>query len=304
MSEPGFQAGLHAALGVSFAWLAVGAVCVQTWRGGGALAPMSVSDETAAAARESLRRSTLLACAFTAAILLAWTCTGGLLQSTLLRALMFAAIPVVTFIGARPLLRRGVNPAARTDDPPSRRTASLVARDDIAIGAVWWTLPTATLAGGIAVVGAAWPGGDAGMLAVLSLCGAASFFAAFGWWAVTPRTFRHDLSGARDPEALDAAYRAFGRFLSRSVFALMVACVSLFSGVAAVAALGGIESDAGRWLGWIGGGGGALIGLGGGVFGTLADRHRRAILELGGLPPDASRRRPESGERPLAGERS
>ncbi|MCG3135505.1 MAG: hypothetical protein HMLKMBBP_03164 [Planctomycetes bacterium] len=306
MSDGTFSADLHAGLALGLTWLAIPAIWVQTARGGGALAPIRVSEETAAAGRLALRRSVLLAAVLSAAVAGAWAMPGGLVQELLLRSLVFASIPVVTFIGARPLMTRGVNDAARSDAPESVRTASLVARDENAIPAWWWAAPSALLVGGAAAVIVRWPGGGTGALAVSMLSAAASFFAAFGWWATTPRRFRHDLSGARDPAALDAACRAFGRFLSRSIFVVMTLAVGVFAGAAAFAALGSADGSRGALLGWIGGLGGCLVGLGGAVFGTLADRHRRAILELGGTPPDWSARRPRADCRgaSAAGERS
>ncbi len=116
-----------------------------------------------------------------------------------------------------------------------------------------------------------------------------SFLAAWGAWAALATRTPQDLSGARDPQALDRACFEFRRFLARGVFAVMTLCVAGCSAIAIWAVA--LDGDAGQGgaVGIAGGALGTVVGLSGGLLGALADRHRRAILELGGTPPEPGR---------------
>lgn len=279
-------------LGIGIAWLSVGAIWLQTARLGGALGAVSFSEETLAAGRLARRRAVPFAAVYTAVMIAAEMFLpqlGERVATEVIRILMFAGCPIVTFWAGAPLMRRGRNEAAL--DPaakPGVRVASLVARDEVpAVAPLWWAVPIlAIVAPFLAAIGRTVSSSSWTVVAITSAV-SVSLAAFWGIWSATAVTTRQDLSGVRDPEALDRACLAFRRFMARRIFATMLFAVVVFSGVGVAAILLDGHVSQGAILGAAGGIGGSVVGVAGGVLGTLADRHRRAILELGGRPPDA-----------------
>jgi hypothetical protein len=282
------------------AWLSVGGLALQTARAPG-LVEVALSDETRAAARLALRRGTLIALGISALALASEFLVAPVLPGVaqgLSGFAMFGACPLVVFWGGAPLRRRDAAQAA-SPAAPARRVASLTAREpDQILPRRLWLGPALLLDLPLVaaflvrdgLTTATWT-----IVAVSTVFGA-TFLLTWGAWARLSTTTPQDLSGAADPEALDRACRAFRVFLARGVFALMTLAVAAATAVsfAAIATDGSPSQSA--VLGVGGGVVGSLIGVGGAVLGALADRHRRAILELGGLPPEPGVRRPASGE--------
>lgn len=287
-------------LGIALAWVGVAAIWFQTARLGGSLGDVPLSEETLAAGRRARRRALPFAVVYTIVMVLAETFLprlGERVATEAIRILMFAGCPIVTFWGGAPLMHRGRNEAAL--DPavkPNVRVASLVARDETRfVAPLWWTLPVLAIVSPFAVSIGRTVGSQTWTIVAITSAMSISFAAFWGIWSATSVTTRQDLSGVRDPEALDRACFAFRRFMARGIFATMVLAVVVFSGVGVAAILLEGSVSQGAMLGAAGGIGGSVVGVAGGLFGTLADRHRRAILELGGTPPDAwSGRRPKS----------
>lgn len=309
--------GLVFALGM--AWAPTCGVLTQT------VGIRALTPGTREAGRVALRRTVLLALAFSAAAVAAHFALED--APAIPFVLGGAAFHVGWWLGAGPLLRRdratvvsesagqGVGQrvgqgvgrdagqgAARA--APSRRVASLVARDEESIlPRRLWALPVAALVLSAAVV--AWAAADgritwgtrAWIVGNLWI-GALLFLGGWGWWAIAAGRTRQDLSTATDPTEVDRLCREFRRFVVRALFVGTTLAVAAFAGGAAAVALWGGAADAGRIGGWLGGAGGTLIGLYGAVFGVLADRRRRAIIELGGVPPDAGVRAPRGAESP------
>lgn len=285
-------------------WGAVAGLWFQSARRVPGVGVPAVSTETTEAGRRALRRASGTAFLITLAALGAAAALARNGYEAGARALLnvtaIGGFHVVFWWGGAPLLRlqrAGRTPAAAavpaSAAPRSVRVASLVARDDDAIVPAWWWLAPAALlvvapvAGAVAAVRGAPPSN--GTWTILAISGAVSvaFCLPWGAWALTARSVPQDLSGAADPEALDRACRAFRRMLSRGVFA----CVVAVCGVVATLGVGALATDGdpvaqSRWCALFGGSGGALVGVAGAVLGAVADRHRRAILDLGGRPPE------------------
>ena len=280
---------------VTMAWAPVIGVLSQT------LAVRALTPGTREAGRRALRRTVLLAAAFTGVAVAASAAFGDAPPVTFFVAA--AAFHTGWWFGARPLLSRDRTAIAaeRADaPPPSRRVASLVVRDEEALlPRRFWALPAAVLLVCAAVIG--WAGfegrvswHDRGWTAALLWGAGLSVLAGWGLWAVAAARAGQDLSSASDPTEADRLCRDFRRFVVRWLFALTtLAVIACGAGAAALAAAGPDAATA-RIGGWVGGGGGTLIGLLGALFGLLADRRRRAILELGGVPPDVRRREPRA----------
>lgn len=100
------------------------------------------------------------------------------------------------------------------------------------------------------------------------------------WLGLTPWCCKAMLN---EPEPLDsqgspeleAAYRDSRNFRAWGFFAAGVAAVTLFQLAALMIALGLTHQAA-----WVGGIGGTLVGIGGGVFGTMADLRRAKVANL------------------------
>jgi hypothetical protein len=253
-----------------------------------------MTDGTRDAGRRALRRTVLIALAFSAASAASWFAFED--APAVFYVLGGSGFHVGWWMGALPLLRRDSPTIAAeraVSAPPSRRVASLVARDDESIlPRRFWVLPIAALVVSAAMV--AWAaadgrvtwGGRAWIVGNLWF-GGLLFLAGWGCWALAAGRAKQDLSTAADPSEVDRLCRDFRRFMVRSLFVGTTLAVVLFAGGAGALALWGDREGAGRIGGWLGGGGGSLLGVLGGVFGLLADRRRRAIIELGGVPPDA-----------------
>lgn len=267
----------------AIAWMPLVGVIVQTAR-------LPLSDGTRAAAAASRRRCAGFAvgwCAVVAALAAATDATWPLLVASL------AAFHVGWWVGAAPLHRRGRAEADAPHDgrPTSRRVASLAPRDpERLLPATAWIVPTAAVALSAVLIVAAFVGGrlsaERSMLVAAMWCGGLSFLLAWGLWARAQSRAPQDLSLAPDAAEVDRAYAAYRRFMVRSVWAGATLASGLFAAIAAAAAWTGDDPASGPLLGWVGGVGGSLVGVAGAVFGAVADRRRRAILELGGVPPD------------------
>lgn len=273
---------------LTMAWVPVLAVLVQT-------ASLRLTPGTQDAARDALRRCAALALVLTAgiaalglAVVVPWP----------LWVCGMAGFHVSWWVGARPLHRRDAAAvAAETASPPapaSRRVASLVPRDeDDPVRGAAWAVPGAVLV--VSGAGLLWglverDADDTRVVVATSLwLGGASFLAAWGFWARAQRRAPQDLSRAPDAPRVDALCREFRRFVVRGLFAGTVLATAVFAGAAVAAAW--LGDGASGLLGWAGGLGGAFLGVWGALFGALADRRRRAILEAGGVPPEPGARR-------------
>jgi len=280
---------------LTMVWVPVLAVVVQT-------ASLPLTAGTRDAARTSVRRCALLAAAltvvvagFAAAVADAWP----------LWVSGAAGFHVVWWIGARPLHRRNAATlraeavAVRSDDampgavPVARRVASLVPREDRPIvPAAAWAVPVAVLVASAVAISWGALARSEGTGRIVVACalwaGAATFLAGWGHWARAQRRTSQDLSGAQDPAAAERLYDNFRRFMVRGIFVGTSLATLVFAGAAAaVVWLGDQASGLAVWVAAIGG---SAVGVWGGVFGALADRQRRAIVEAGGVPPEPSLR--------------
>ncbi len=283
---------------LTMAWAPTLAVLTQTVR------MRSMTEGTREAGRLALRRTIVIALAFSGAAVAAMY---GLENAPAIPFVLGgAAFHVGWWIGALPLIRRdrAAIAAERTAPPATtRRVASLVVRDEETIlPRRFWALPILALLASAAVV--AWAAADGrvswgtrGWVVGNLWFGALLFLAGWGLWAIAAGRTKQDLSTATDPTEVDRLCRDFRRFVVRSLFVGTSLAVALFAGGAAAVALWGGLAGAGAIGGWLGGVGGSLIGIYGAVFGVLADRRRRAIIELGGVPPDVAVRAPRPANR-------
>ncbi len=100
------------------------------------------------------------------------------------------------------------------------------------------------------------------------------------WLGLTPWCCRAMLN---EPEPLDskgspeleAAYRDSRNFRAWGFFGAGLAAITLFQGAALMIALG-----LGQQAAWVGGIGGTLVGVAGGVLGTMADLRRAKVANL------------------------
>ena len=201
------------------------------------------------------------------------------------------AFHLVWWTAVAPVLRRTERPAkampglaAPSQAPSPRRTASLAARRNADyLPASWMALPIGIFAVGMVLIvrealtgGLVEPGSQ--LIGWLLPAGALGFLVGWGLWARQAVKSPQDLSGAVDPHALAEAFDGFRRFLARGIYGVMTTAVLVFMGtaVAVVMTQGGpaLQSELGAW---IGGGGGALVGLLGGLFGTLCSLKRMQL---------------------------
>lgn len=238
------------------------------------------SPDVEAAARVHGRRAALLTVVCAAVI-------GGMIalgwNSTLTVCTGVVAFHVVWWTSVAPVLRtterplKGVPGLAAPEPAESpRRTASLVARRNADYLPAWWmAMPVAIFVGGVGVIvwravtgGIADPGVQ--LVAWIMPAGALGFLVGWGFWARAAVKSPQDLSGAVDPQALADAFDGFRRFLARGIYGIMTAAVLVFMGAAVVIVTtegdAALQSELGAW---IGGGGGAFVGVLGGLFGTL-----------------------------------
>ena len=194
-------------------------------------------------------------------------------------------------------MRRGRNEAAvDTAAPSTRRVASLVARDDSQLLPVWWwSVPVAIFVAPMAAIPFGPYGSGTWTTFAVTTAVSGMFGGAWSAWAMLSASSPQDLSGARDPVALDHAWGAFRRFMVRGLFAMTTLAILGCSFLATAAFVLDGHPGQGGWLGGVGGLVGGLVGTAGAVFGVLADRHRRGILELGGNLRAATWERPEHG---------
>lgn len=277
------------------AWAPVLGVVTQT------VGMRSMTEGTREAGRLALRRTVLIALAFSGAAVAAMY---GLEDAPAIPFVLGgAAFQTGWWFGALPLIRRDrAAIAAERAAPPSAsvRVASLVVRDEEAIlPRRFWALPILALLASAAVV--AWAVADGrfawgtrGWVVTNLWLGAVSFLAGWGLWAIAAGRTKQDLSTATDRTEVDRLCRDFRRFVVRSLFVGTTLAVALFAGGAAAVALWGGFEGANEIGGWLAGIGGSLVGVYGAVFGVLADRRRRAIIELGGVPPDVLAGAPRS----------
>ncbi len=190
---------------------------------------------------------------------------------------------------------RGALEARAAGARPTERRASLRARrPEQYLPRGWWLVPSGIFVAGLTyvVVSALTAGpieGGARLVVLLFLGAALSFLLSYGIWAHVAALGPQDLTGAPDPEALERALEDLRRFLVRGVFVLDTAAVAVFTAVAVLAAVPDLSDATRNTVGaWIGGGGGSLVGLLGGVFGTLASvrRIRAERLRGGSGAPD------------------
>ncbi|MCE9637580.1 MAG: hypothetical protein K8T90_17925 [Planctomycetes bacterium] len=286
-------------------WGAVVGLWFQSARRVPGIAVPAVAAATTEAGRRALRRASGTAFLLTLAALgiaaaLDRNGNEGAARAVL-QATAMGGFHVVFWWGGAPLLRRqraeapatSSTPSLTQSAPTSVRVASLVVRDDQEILPTWWwtgpvvlvlLAPAAAVCatlGGVQLASRTWN------ILMIGSAVSVAFCLPWGAWAHMTRSVPQDLSGVRDPEALDRACRAFRRFLTRGIFGCLVVICFVVAGLGVGAlATDGDPAAQSMWCAIFGGGGGSLAGLAGAALGLVADRHRRAILDLGGLPPE------------------